>query len=272
MSGTIEGIKAVNSVMRTLLVLAAAGVVGYGGYLGYYQFVVPAGEAREAKARLEEFRLQNVELQKTVAAQSEKLDELQRLNDKLQTSLKLIKLDRRVAAIKVVRKGKDDAGQPWMDIEFVEMDREGKQPTGKPRPYRLKGERLYVDCWLVKFEDRYVEDADLLRNATLCVFKEIYGDLDGPSAAQSLDKASGEQIVPAGYDDSDVNAFERKIWYDFWSVANSAARQRELGIRAAHGQANNILAEEGQTYIVELRASDGVTLRPASGETLEQRP
>lgn len=270
MAGAIEGIKAINSVVRTFLVLGVAGLVGYGGYHGYHQFVVPAGEAREAKEKLEAVSRQNAELQNKVAEQTVRLDELQRLNDKLQTSLKLIKLDRRVAWIRVREKGKAEDGTPFMDVEFVEMDREGKKPAAEPLSYRLRGERLYVDCWLVKFEDRYVEDADLLRNATLCVFKEIYGDLDGPSSAQKLDRASGDQMVPAGYNDAAVNEFERRIWYDFWRVANSSALQRELGIRAAHGQANNILAEAGQTYIVELRASDGVTLRPANTEVIEQ--
>lgn len=270
MSNTVEGIKAVNSAVRTLLMLAGVGIVGYGGWLGYNQWVVPAGQAKEALARLEKAEQENQQLQKTVAEQQQRLAELQRLNEKLQTSLKLIKLDRRLAHIRVLRKGRDEGpdGRPWMDVEFTEYDRDGK-PMGEPRPFRLAGDRLYVDCWLAKFEDRYIEDADLLRNATLCVFKGIWGDLDGPAGGQSLDMAA-DQPVPVAYNQSPVTEFERRIWYDFWTVANSVERQRELGIRAAHGQIDYILAEEGQTYLVELRASDGVTLRPVVGGTAEQ--
>jgi len=268
MAGTIEGIKALNSVVRTLLVMAGVGVVGYGGYVGYNQYVVPAGQARDAIAKLEEFKIENAKLGETVRKQGERLDELQRLNEKLQTSLKLVKLDRRLAHVTVKEQGKSEDGKPFMQVEFAEMDRDGK-PIGEPRPFRLNGDKLYVDCWLVKFEDRYIEDADLLRNATLCVFKGIWGDLDGPAGGQALDD-TGDRQAPAGYADSQVTDFEKKIWYDFWSVANSLEKQRAMGIRAAHGQVDYIVAETGQTYLVELRASDGVTLRPAIGETAGQ--
>lgn len=268
MAGTIEGIKAVNSVVRTLLVLVGVGVIGYAGYLGYHQFVVPAGQAKEALAQLEKVNQENQQLQATVKEQTERLAELKRLNERLQTSLKLIKLDRRMAHVSVKETGRGENGQPWMNVEFTEFDREGN-PIGPPRPFRLAGERLYVDCWLAKFEDEYVEDADLLRNATLCVFKGIWGDLDGPANGQSLDVEAGAP-VPVGYNQSPVTEFEKKIWYDFWSVANSVERQRALGIRAAHGQVDYILAEAGKTYLVELRASDGVSMRPIEDQPAEQ--
>lgn len=266
MAGTIEGIKALNSVVRTLLVMAGVGVVGYGGYLGYNQYVVPASQAKEAIAKLEEFKIENFRLNETVLAQGKRLDELEEKNEKLQTSLKLIKMDRRLAHVTVKKMDKSEDGVPFMDVDFSEMDRDGK-PLGEPRSFHLAGDKLYVDCWLVKFEDQYIEDGnDDLRNATLCVFKGIWGDLDGPAGGMALDD-TGKQQVPVGYADSPVTDFEKKIWYDFWSVANSIEKQRALGIRAAHGQVDYVLAEEGQVYLVELRASDGVTLRPAVMES-----
>ncbi len=260
MAGAMENIKTMNSVVRTLLVAAGCGVIGYGGYLGYNRYVLPASQAKEAIARLELVEKQNAELQNTVVLQSERIE-------KLQTSLKLIKFDRRMAHIEVLRKWDDENGVPRMEVEFTEIDRDGKQ-LGQPRKFQLSGNRLYIDSWLVKFEDHYIEGADLLRNATLNVFKEIYGDRDGPMGAQPLDSSASDENVPAGYADAQVTDFERKIWSDFWNVANDTAKQHDLGIRAAHGQANNILVEQGQTYIVELRASDGVTLRPADKKSL----
>jgi hypothetical protein len=269
MAGAIEGIKAMNSVVRTLLVMAGVGVIGYGGYFGYNQYVLPASQAKEALEKLEKFERQNEELQKTVLMQSERLKELQQLNEKLQTSLKLIKLDRRMAHVKVLKQWETEEGKPRMEVEFVEMDRDGK-PLGEPRKFELSGNRMYVECLLVKFQDRFIEDADMFRNATLCVFKGIYGDLDQPAGAQSLDQSMSNSAVPAGYADSEVNDFERQIWSDFWSIANNRDKQEKFGIRGAHGQANNIQVEQGKTYVIDLRASDGLTLRPIADGTAIQ--
>ena len=56
--------------------------------------------------------------------------------------------------------------------------------------------------------------------------------------------------------------FEKQIWSDFWNIANDEAKAKELGIRAAHGEAVSIKAEKGKTYKVLLRASDGLSIAP----------
>jgi hypothetical protein len=59
-----------------------------------------------------------------------------------------------------------------------------------------------------------------------------------------------------------VSNFERKIWDDFWVIANDPSRAEALGIRAAHGQAVSMKVQEGKSYRVELRASDGLSIVP----------
>ena len=48
----------------------------------------------------------------------------------------------------------------------------------------------------------------------------------------------------------------------FWSVANDKRTQEDVGIRAAHGQANYIRVEPGKTYKFNVRASGGGSLEP----------
>ena len=69
-----------------------------------------------------------------------------------------------------------------------------------------------------------------------------------------------------------MSEFEQKIWDDFWEVANSKAKQDELGIRAIHGEALSIKAMKGNTYYIDLRASGGLSLKPASDVVTPVRP
>jgi hypothetical protein len=260
----MENVKIVNSLMRTLILLAAAGGVGYAGWYGYENYVIPAQRAKIALAELESMQTRFADLEKDFKLQEVELANVRLQNEKLQTALKLLKIDRRLANVKVLEKGISPEGEPFLQVEFLEVDKEGKA-VGSPRQFKLRGDKLYVDCWLVKFEDQYIEQADTLRAASLCVFRSIWGDLDGPNGGQSLDQR-GEGDTPGApgiyASFATANPFESQIWQDFWTVANDPQKQKSLGIRANHGQVNYVLVEQGQVYQIEARASDGVSIRP----------
>ena len=262
MAELMNNVRTVNSVIRTMLMVAVAGGVGYGGWFGYNNYVKPSRDAKQALADLAslqtQFEEQNLELVNTRG----ELVDTRREKEKLETSLKLIKVDRRMANVEVLEKGEDDDGNAFLEVRFSEIDRDGNV-VGAPRDFTLAGDKLFVDCWIVSFEDNYVEQADALRSASLCVFKSIYGDVDGPTGAMSLDQDTVSTGQPPGiYNDEAKNEFEQQIWNDFWSVSNDPQKQKELGIRASYGQANYVLAEEGRTYQVQLRASGGASLKP----------
>ena len=61
----------------------------------------------------------------------------------------------------------------------------------------------------------------------------------------------------------EMSEFEKKIWGDFWEVANSETKQNELGIRAVHGEAPSIKVKKGKAYRVDLRASGGLSITNA---------
>lgn len=255
MSEVISSVKIINSAVRTCLMVAVAGGVGYGGWFGYNTYVKPSRDAKQAMADLSalkaDFEVQSQELVATKLAKQ-----------KLQTALKLIKVDRRMANVEVMEKAKDENGQPYLEVRFTEVDGNGN-PVGSSRDFTLAGEKFYIDCWIVSFEDKYVEEADPLRAASLCVFKSIYGEIDGPIGAKSLDQDSSSSGMPPGiYNDDLKNEFEQRIWGDFWRVCNDTEMQKELGIRASYGQANYVLAEEGRVYQVQLRSSGGASLKP----------
>lgn len=253
MSKAMSNLRTINSFVRTCLLLGFLGVVGYGGWFGYERYVKPGLQAEAAIAEAEQ-------LKKELAASLEKQQRLTVENDRMQTSLKLLKTDRRIANVEILEKSVDEFGSPEMLVRFTEIDGYG-DAVGSSKDYVLKGDQFFIDCWIATFEDKYIEQADELRNASLFAFKSIYGDAEKPRDAQRLDSASAE-APPGIYDDQRKREFERKIWSDFWSVCGDRAKQKELGIRAAYGQANHLVGEAGQRYQVEIRASGGVSLRP----------
>ncbi len=253
MSDMINNVKTINSAVRTAMLLGITGFVGYGGWMGYDQFVKPGFQAKQALADLESMKAE-------FGKQTEELQRIERLNDRLETSLKLLKIDRRIANVKILEKKIGADGQPYMQVRFSEIDEAGK-PVGTPRDFTIQGEKFYVDGWVTTFEDKYIENADELRSASLFVFKSIYGDAERPKDGQRLDTQTSDQSPPGIYKSDRQSEFEQKIWSDFWKVCNDREQQKALGIRASHGDAPYVLGEEGKTYQVNIRSSGGISLK-----------
>lgn len=261
--GLSESISTVNSLVRTTLALTVVGGVGVAGWFGYstinerelrqHELLQTKGELQEAQQKLHQAEV-NVNRMKEAVAQKEQ--EIARLD----TAMRLLKVDHRVARLSVVDQEKDPAnGEVVSRVEFVELDDRG-QEVDKPREFSIKGDLVYIDSWIVKFDDKYVEQADLHRSTSLVLFKRIYGEKQEPIQGFVLDEAG---FAPRVYARGDrPTDFAQKIFGDFWSVANDHQKQQELGIRAAHGTADYIKVEKGKSYKVEIRSSGDVTIGP----------
>ena len=180
--------------------------------------------------------------------------------ERLAAAMRLLKVNHRVARLAVIDQETDpDTNDLYSKIEFVELDDNGK-PIDEPKEFRIKGDVVYIDNWVVKFEDKYVEQADLDRATSLVLFRRIFGEFQEPSDGFRLDEVGERPEVYA--QGSDITPFEKRIWDDFWDIANDEAKARSLGIRAAHGEAPSIRVQNGKSYRVMLRASDGLSIRP----------
>ncbi len=283
MADTIEKLQTVNSLIRTLLALVLFGGVGAAGWYGYttYNAAEIEGQRKDAVLREKEQQLASsilqVEMQRqALKAKDDELadkkaeiakqqKEIVTLNEevirqqaeiqRLDTALRLHKMERRLARIRVLDAGVDpDSGKKFSKIEFVELNELG-DPVGQARQFSLDGEMVYVDYWVVKFEDKYVEQADLERGMSICMLSRVFGDLQKPKEGFTLDQP-GQR--PGNYARGSVMSdFEKKIWDDFWKIANDPQQAAELGIRALHGDAVSIKVEKGKTYRVTVRASGG---------------
>jgi uncharacterized coiled-coil protein SlyX len=289
MAGATEFLATINSVVRTLIALAVMGGLGVLGWFGYSKFNAGELEARKSQQELAA-KTEEVERQRAVIERSERqltemnqqladkeeviagqTAEISKLNaqveakqkeiDKLDAAMRLLKVDHRLAQITVLEQGDDPkTGREYTTVEFRELTDDGGW-IGQPRVFRLNGDTVYVDCWIVKFDDKYVEQADLHRSTSLCLFRSVYGNIDGPEGAHPLEDVGSRPLAYSR--GGKLTDFEKKIWDDFWSIANDPEKAQQLGIRAAHGQANFTKVRKGKIYRLQLRASDGLTTLPA---------
>jgi len=274
MPGMMENLSTINSFLRTLIGIIVLGGVGAAGYFGYTSY-----NAQEFAAKKQALALAEAEqtladtksrLTKAEAEVASKIAELETKNvqiaqlneniEKLETSIKLLKVDHRVARLTAIDQTSDFRnGESSTLIEFVELNEEG-QPIDTPRQFRIRGDVVFLDNWIVKFDDKYVEENDLARGTSLVLFRRIFGEMQQPIDGYPLDPiGSAPRAYARGGQMSD---FEKRIWDDFWTIANDPAAADKLGIRAAHGQAVSMKVQKGKSYKVELRASDGLSIVP----------
>jgi hypothetical protein len=286
MAGMMENLSTLNSFLRTLIALVVIGGLGTAGWYGYTTYNANEIEARKraneltaanqkltkVQQELEAAHADVIRKSETIRQKDVEITELNEDIDKLETALSLLKVDHRVAKITAVDQADDPAtGEMSTLVEFVELNDEG-HALDTPRQFRIRGDVVFIDNWIVKFEDSYVQDADIERGTSLVLFRRIFGEMQQPIDGFPLDEVgSAPRAYARGGKMSD---FEKKIWDDFWAIANEPARADELGIRAAHGQAVSMKVQKGKTYKVLLRASDGLSIVPdeAPAEPTAIRP
>lgn len=270
----MENISTINSFMRTLLATVVIGVAGVAGWFGYTTYNKNEIAARKSATELakanEQLELTKKDIEAKAAEIAQKTQLLQEqeveiasLNkdvERLETSLALVKVDHRLAKLTVTDQGIDQSsGQPFSLVEFVELNDEG-DPLDTPREFRVRGDLVYIDNWIVKFEDKYVETADIERGTSLILFHRIFGDKQQPADGLPLDE---QGTRPKAYaSGGKMTDLEKKIWGDFWNIANDEKMAQELGIRAAHGGAVSMKVQKGKTYRVIMRSTGDLSIVP----------
>jgi hypothetical protein len=274
MPSTMENLSTINSFLRTILAMIVLGAVGAASYVGYTTYNQNEINARKSAAELakanEALQLKEQEVAAKTAELAEKTKQLQEKEvqiasltkdvERLETSLSLLKVNHRLAKLTVTKQGTDEStGQSFSLVEFVELNDEGA-PIDTPREFRVPGEQVYIDSLIVKFEDKYIEQADIERGTSLILFNRIFGDKQQPADGFPLDERNTRPKAYAR--GGKMTDLERKIWGDFWNIANDKARAAELGIRAAHGGAVSMKVQNGKTYNIKMRSTGEITIEP----------
>lgn len=191
----------------------------------------------------------------------QRIAELELENQSLQKRIEFLRERERVARVHVLEQIADSAapGGKQTTIRFEELNSDGA-PLGAPREFTIDGDLLYVDAQVIKFEDAFLEEHELERGTTLLLFRRLFGEFQAPAEGFALDTLPRP---PRGYSaEEGTDAFAAELWDNFWEYANRPEVLERTGVRAMHGEAPYIRLEKGRSYQVELRSSDGLTIRP----------
>jgi hypothetical protein len=153
---------------------------------------------------------------------------------RLKTFLKLLEHTERRAQLEVISQTKDAAGETINKLRFTELDPQGGV-VGAQRELEIKGDEVYVDTLIIKFEDHFVEAGDPLKGKALLLFRRIFTNRVKPDDGYVLDRNGLPPDVYAGR--TAPTPFERDLWARFWEVANNEQLAKQAGVKAMHGQA-----------------------------------
>jgi hypothetical protein len=249
----LKYITALSNLFRSILGLAVITIASVGGWTAYQAYFAGKLALQEAQRKL-------VQQAEEVRQLNEQMELQRRAIQRLQTANRFLKIDRRVARIDVVSQTGSMANNDLATkFTFVEVGPDGRD-LYPPRTFpAIRGDVIYIDALVVKFDDRLVESRDdPLRSASVCLFRRVFGEFQQPSQGYVLDEPG---VSPAAYRLGEkMTDFERELWAHFWDYAGDAARAERAGIRRAHGEAPFIRLMQGKRYIVSLRASGGLEI------------
>jgi len=264
MGSVNEAVKTVNSTVRTLAFTGLVAIVGVAGYMGYSHYTANqrALEDKEAELQAVNVKLGSMqsELNSTRLELAEKIEQI----EKLETAMHLLKTDQRLAQLNVLGLEINESGEVVSSqLEFLELSPNG-DPLSAPKRFSLPGDLIYIDNWVIKFEDAYVERADIERGTSLVLFRRVFSEKQQPNEGILLDEIG---MRPQAYArGGSMTDFEKRLWSDFWEFANDPKKASELGIRAANGEAISIQVREGMSYNLRLRSSGGLSFQPVPAQ------
>jgi hypothetical protein len=239
-------LTAIGNLIRGLATLGLVAILGVGGFVGYQAYNRHAQLESEIKERNAKIDQLNAE----IMVKDKKIYDLD-------LAVRLLKVNHRLAEIKVLDQRTDDDGETTTTFEFVEVNDAGK-PIDTPRKITIDGDVVYIDAWVVKYDDKLVETGNPLGSTSICLFRRLFSETQKPVDGFPLDRVGVEPVVYRHGEQ--VSKEEQEIWTQFWDYANNPALAEKAGVRAAHGEAPYIKLRPGKLYKVELRASGGLTV------------
>lgn len=251
----LKSLDSVSNFIKAMLSLVLVGGAGFGAWFGYNTYYQKDLALREKEEQVRKSEAEIVRLNEDLLLK-------QREIVRLDTANKLLKVDRRLAQIEVLQQQETTPGDPATlntTFSFVEIDDEGR-PLSQPQVHTVKGDLVYVEAWIVKFDDEFVEKGDPFRGTSICLFRRLWGEFQEPNDGFKIETVGSR---PAAYSRGDEpSEIEREIWENFWDYATDPDRAKAAGVRVAHVEAAANKLIPGKRYRITLRASDGLSITP----------
>ena len=272
----IESLSTINSLIRTGLAVLAVGLIGAGGYYGYRTYnasdlAIQEKERRAGQTCATSWPSKQSLLEEQAASAG---GQGRRRFRNWIPSLRLLKVNHRVAWLTVLEQEEDPETQAAVHDRAVRGGQRQGRDAGQAASVPHQGRRG-LHRQLGGEVRRQVRGAggDRTLHFAGAVSSHFWrvADAQRRDSRSTRSAAARTRMATA----SQMSDFEKQIWSEFWTIANDEAKAKELGIRAAHGEAPSMKLQKGKSYRIQLRASDGLSITPDSGPppiSANQRP
>lgn len=196
-----------------------------------------------------------------------RIEELEKHQEQLEHQIYFLKERQRVAQIEVLEQFHDPESKSGKrtKLRFWEIGEDG-EAVGEQHEITVDGDVVYVDAQVIKFDPEFLEENNLEQGSSLLMFRRLFGEYQAPSDGYALDQVN--RVPPAfSIEDSRGNLsgedFHAELWRNFWQYANRPEVMRRMGVHAMHGEAPYIQLAPAGRYQIQLRTTDGLTIRAA---------
>jgi len=184
------------------------------------------------------------------------VDQLEQERTQLLEYARRLGAARRVAQVDVVRQRKDQLGRTVSTLLWQEIGPDGM--LGQPVAVETVGKLVYFESLVLKFQQKYVGEADPVRGASLAMFRRIFGDCQAPDSVLELDRFARP---PRSLESEENERLCAELWDKFWEFVEDPRLAEEFGVRVAQCEAPAVPLDAGQTWVLTLDAAGGLNLR-----------
>jgi len=195
---------------------------------------------------------------------------LQRENERLEQERRRLldyaerlSASRRVAQVEVVRQRVNEGGHVVSTLLWQEIGADGT--LGKPLAVEVVGNLVYFEAAVIKFERRYVQEADSQRGTSLAMFRRIFGDQQAPESVADLDRTAR----PPTRDPAQNAAFQDELWSRFWEMIDDPSVAARYGVRVVQCEAPALPLKANEIIEATVDAAGGINLKKIGTRPLD---
>ncbi len=163
----------------------------------------------------------------------EQIADLTKKKEQLEQIVQRLGSERRIAQVLVTEQHRDENNVLVTTLLLVEETRAGASLP--PKRITVRGDHIYIDALVIKFQEQYIKEGDVLRGQSIALFDKIFGSAEKPEQATRIDEPGRIPDIYRG-SDAKVSDFEQALWKGFWKLAEDPQLAQSQGVRVAQGQ------------------------------------
>jgi len=207
--------------------------------------------------------------ERLIEQKNKEIQELDEKRKELEGFVKRLEHTERRAQLIVLDQQESADQKKMTTFRFTEVDAEGT-PLQEYPEFTLEGDEIYVDAFVVKFDDKFIEHGDVLKGKALLLFRRIFSNRLQPDSGYMLDKKGQAPLAYASKEAA--GEFERELWSKFWEIPDDPKLREKYGVRAAQSTAAAVKVRKSDVLLIEVRSTGEVTVRKALDLVKQEKP